>query len=463
MAEKYPDKTNEQLDAATDNESFFNMLVDVYWDDVEDITRLAEQGNARAQSRLGDMYSKGYGVEKNGTKAFYWYTKAADAGNHSAQNNLAVMYADGIVVEKDSKKAVELYKKAAESGNRASQYNLAQYYFTGLVVGTDYEESRRLLKLSAQQGYKPAIDFAGKHQYEAGKLFEFSYSDVFQWYKNAAVEGDKEAEKEYHKMLREGMGTLEERISQIGEPPYDKDIENSLVSIIKQSKKYSREKRENMAYSLYKKMLSAPDIETYEKMLFVGYGSKYESTYKNVKDIYVKAVKENHHIGMISDNDVAKVEAVLAKRDPKPDITHNKWFVIGVVALLPAVLPALFVKSLMALGIVFGLLPVISILLIRHAKKPYGPLVQVHAEKKAAVDSFVGKYGYYIDVMYAKTNALQPKPQSVVKYKNGDINYLATYYSRCKMLLDRYKAMEFITVATKTKPSRRSKTPRSRI
>ena len=158
MAEKYPDKTNEQLDAVTDNESFFNMLVDVYWDDVEDITRLAEQGNAKAQSRLGDMYSKGYGVEKNGNKAFYWYTKAADAGNHSAQNNLAVMYAKGIVVEKDSKKAVELYKKAAESGNRASQYNLAQYYFTGLVVGTDYEESRRLLKLSAQQGYKPAID-----------------------------------------------------------------------------------------------------------------------------------------------------------------------------------------------------------------------------------------------------------------------------------------------------------------
>ncbi|MBR4036006.1 MAG: sel1 repeat family protein [Oscillospiraceae bacterium] len=461
MAERDPKKTMEQFDEVTDNESFLNIMVDMYWDDVEDITRLAQQGNVKAQSRLGDMYSKGYGVEPNGAQAFYWYTKAAEGGNHIAQNNLGVMYSDGIVVEKDLHKAVQLYKKAAESGDAVPLYNLAQYYFTGRVVGVDYKESRRLLRLSAQQGYKPAIDFARKHEYEVGELYRFNYSDVFQWYKAAAAKGDEEARTEYHKMLRNGMGTLEERIAQIGEPPYDKDAENSLASIINRSKKYSREKCENMAYTLYKKMLSSPDIETYEKMLFTGGLNKY-NVYEPVKDMYIKAVKENGYIGMISASDVARVEQALAVPDPKPDITHNKGFVIGAIVLLPAILPALFVKNIAALGMVFGLLPIISILLIRHAQKPYGPLVQVHAEKKAAVDNFVKKYGYYINTMYNKTNYNQPQPQQIVKHNNS-INYVATYYSRCKILLDRYQAMEFITPTTKVKISRKQKDPKSRI
>ena len=64
---------------------------------------------------------------------------------------------------------------------------------------------------------------------------------------------------------------------------------------------------ENIFPVIKKFLYSDPDIETYEKMLFVGYGSKYESTYKNVKDTYVKAVKENRYIGMISGNAVVLI------------------------------------------------------------------------------------------------------------------------------------------------------------
>ena len=58
-------------------------------------TPLAEQGNAKAQDKLGIMYEKGLGVLENDRTASSWYVKAAKQGDANAQYNLARMYHSG--------------------------------------------------------------------------------------------------------------------------------------------------------------------------------------------------------------------------------------------------------------------------------------------------------------------------------------------------------------------------------
>ena len=48
----------------------------------------AAQGNTSAQTSLGWMYEKGYGVAKSYSEALKWYRKAAQQGDETAQDNL---------------------------------------------------------------------------------------------------------------------------------------------------------------------------------------------------------------------------------------------------------------------------------------------------------------------------------------------------------------------------------------
>ena len=80
-------------------------------------TRLAEQGHAPAQTRLGFMYAKGDGVEEDHAEAVRWFRLAAEQGLAPAQFNLGVMYEDGDGVEEDHVEAVRWYRLAAEQGH----------------------------------------------------------------------------------------------------------------------------------------------------------------------------------------------------------------------------------------------------------------------------------------------------------------------------------------------------------
>ena len=45
------------------------------------VTRLAEEGDAKAQYYLGVACNNGLGVRKNQQKAFWWHRRAAEQGN----------------------------------------------------------------------------------------------------------------------------------------------------------------------------------------------------------------------------------------------------------------------------------------------------------------------------------------------------------------------------------------------
>ena len=77
---------------------------------------LAEQGDSRAQTFLGLMYTNGIGVPRNDAEAVRWFLLAANKGYAQAQYNLGLMYALGLSVSQDNTEAVKWYRLAAVQG-----------------------------------------------------------------------------------------------------------------------------------------------------------------------------------------------------------------------------------------------------------------------------------------------------------------------------------------------------------
>jgi TPR repeat protein len=65
------------------------------------VVRLAERGDARAQTRLGFMLATGRGAPQNFVEAAYWYQRAAEQGEPDAQYLLGVCYDLGQGVPQD--------------------------------------------------------------------------------------------------------------------------------------------------------------------------------------------------------------------------------------------------------------------------------------------------------------------------------------------------------------------------
>ena len=142
---------------------------------------LAEDGNADAMYRLGEIYFYGENGEKiDYDKSLYWMTKAADEEHYDALKFLMFMYnveatpyefdfaksvefaervleqnpedsdamftigycysVGGYGIEIDYEEAVKWYTKAAELGEPDAMYNLALCYYYGYGVEVDQEK-----------------------------------------------------------------------------------------------------------------------------------------------------------------------------------------------------------------------------------------------------------------------------------------------------------------------------------
>ena len=119
--------------------------------DIEELKKRANGGNASAQNSLGLRYYKGEGVEQDYSKAREWIEKAANQGNASAQNNMGYLYEEGKGVEQDYTKAKEWYEKAANQGNASAQYNLGLMYYEEKGVKQDYTKAKEWFEKATEQ------------------------------------------------------------------------------------------------------------------------------------------------------------------------------------------------------------------------------------------------------------------------------------------------------------------------
>ena len=85
--------------------------------------RLADQGDAHAQSILGVLYAYGEGVPQDYAEAAKWYRKATDQGHAKAQYHLGLMYAKGRSVPLDYVQALMWFNLAAAQGEPLAAKN----------------------------------------------------------------------------------------------------------------------------------------------------------------------------------------------------------------------------------------------------------------------------------------------------------------------------------------------------
>jgi len=138
----------------------------------------AEQGDLRAQVRLGFCYKNGnygQGVTKNPVEAVKWFRKAAEQGEPEGQSALAYCYYEGSGVIKDQAEAVKWYLKSAEQGSSHAQIKLGYCYYKGEGVTKDPVEAYAYFNVAgvtnafAEQNRKELEGVLSSSQIEAGQ------------------------------------------------------------------------------------------------------------------------------------------------------------------------------------------------------------------------------------------------------------------------------------------------------
>ena len=79
---------------------------------------LAEQGNADAQTSLGDLYAGGAGVVQDYAEAVKWYRKSAEQGDARGQFFLGGMYEDGAGAPRKPRSGVRVVQPCGGQTNK---------------------------------------------------------------------------------------------------------------------------------------------------------------------------------------------------------------------------------------------------------------------------------------------------------------------------------------------------------
>lgn len=161
------------------------------------VQKLAEAGDASAQTRLGWMYANGIGVLVDADKAVEWYQKAAIQGYPRAQYELGIMYGSGetvTTVAKDPNKAAEWFQKAASQGYPKAQFELGKMHLTGEGVKKDATKAVEWYQKAAAQGLGSAQNSLG-WMYQNGRGVAKDGVLAYAWHNLAAAQGNEDAKK----------------------------------------------------------------------------------------------------------------------------------------------------------------------------------------------------------------------------------------------------------------------------
>lgn len=114
--------------------------------------RAQENGDAKAMTLLGELYSNGFGVNRDEKKALDWYKQAADRGDREATFALAMMRIAGRGAPANREEGAKLLAFAAKLGSAPAAYNLALLNIEGQVFPQDLNRAAELFKQAADAG-----------------------------------------------------------------------------------------------------------------------------------------------------------------------------------------------------------------------------------------------------------------------------------------------------------------------
>jgi TPR repeat protein len=190
-------RLERDAEAATAQDNFSPIAEAQRLFDAQDYTKArtlfekaAENDDALAMLRLGDMCFKGFGIARNSDQALSWYRKAAVLGNIEAAKALGKLCMMGHGGKEDFRRAVACYEKAAEAGNRGAMRELGLLYSEG-PIGT------RNFRTAAEWYEKAALKGSTRAMFALAQLHENNgdHERAIDWYERGAAAGDDSAKR----------------------------------------------------------------------------------------------------------------------------------------------------------------------------------------------------------------------------------------------------------------------------
>jgi TPR repeat protein len=121
------------------------------------LKKLAEDGDANSQYKLGQAYLEGDGAQQNFGEAITLFRKSAEQKNADAHFSIGLMYDEGNGVPQDYVTAAEWYTKAAELGHATAQYSLGLMHTTGQGLPNDLIYAHMWFNMASANGHAEAI------------------------------------------------------------------------------------------------------------------------------------------------------------------------------------------------------------------------------------------------------------------------------------------------------------------
>ena len=123
------------------------------------LRKSAEEGDASAQFRLGQLYDEGTGVPQDYRQAMEWFEKAAKQGHVGAQVNLGTLYLQGEGAPQSDQMALFWFRRAAEQGHALAFAKLGWMSAQGRGVLQDFIQAHKWYNLAAANGHKKAAEY----------------------------------------------------------------------------------------------------------------------------------------------------------------------------------------------------------------------------------------------------------------------------------------------------------------
>jgi len=174
---------------------------------LDDLFRLAEEGNTRAQWTLGQYFMDGYCLPKDLDEAEFWLEKSAKANDSYGQFLYGTFFMKGS--SPDYTSALYWITKANEQKEYASYRILAHLYQQGLGTEQDLQKAFELYLIGATLGDEIAMKQVA-YCYDFGKGVKVNHSESFKWFKKLADLGDADAQNEIGVMYYTGRGVTQD-------------------------------------------------------------------------------------------------------------------------------------------------------------------------------------------------------------------------------------------------------------
>lgn len=175
------------------------------------LRRAAEMGIADAFFSLGDLHSRGKGVEQDLDQGRLYMVKATELGSASAMIYMAQIYLRGTGVVADPSKAEEWYRKAIDHGSVDAMLQLAGLHSRD---ESKHAEAHALVRRAAGKG-----SVKGQHQlgilHLNGIGVEKDPVKARQLFSNAADRGSPDAMFMMAKLLQSGTGGIQNQESSV--------------------------------------------------------------------------------------------------------------------------------------------------------------------------------------------------------------------------------------------------------